>query len=151
VSSVPEPQRREQVFRLPRSAYLAVLFLLFGVAPLAFARGGDEGSEAVLGPRVALLLIPVVVGLFIARTATVVSTGGIEVRALLGRRRLSWEQVLALSVRGTRIYAVLQEGAVRLPCVRVSDLHTVAELSDGRLPAVARPVPKYAPARRRRR
>ena len=35
------------VFRLPRSAYLAVLFLLFCVAPLALAdAGGDEGGPA---------------------------------------------------------------------------------------------------------
>jgi hypothetical protein len=139
------------VFRLPRSAYLAVLFLLFGVAPLAFARGGDEGSAAVFGPRVALMLIPVAAAFFIARTATVVSSDGIEVRALFGRRRMSWAQLRGLSIRGTKIYAVLDDGAVRLPCVRVADLHAVAELSDGRLPPVARPVPRYAPSRRRRR
>ncbi len=150
MSSVPAPRLRERVFRLPRSAYFVVLFVLFGVAPLAFARGGDEGSVAVLGPRAVLVLIPVIIAFFIARTATVVSADGIEVRALLGRRRLPWAQIRGLSVRGTRVYAVVAEGAVRLPCVRVADLHDVAELSDGRLPPVARPTPKFAPSRRRR-
>jgi hypothetical protein len=105
----------------------------------------------VFGPRVALLLIPVLAALFIARTATVVSPDGIEVRALLGRRRLPWEEVRGLSIRGARIYAVVSNGLVRLPCVRVGDLHAVSELSAGRLPPVERPVPRYAASRRRRR
>jgi hypothetical protein len=150
VSSVPTPPTRRRAFRLPRLAYLAVLFVLFGVAPLAFAGGGDEGSPAVLGPRATLLLIPVIVAAYIARTATIVSTDGIEVRALLGRRRLSWQQVRGLSISGSRIYAVVAEGAVRLPCVRIADLHALADLSDGRLPDMAKPVPKFAPSRRPR-
>jgi hypothetical protein len=125
-----------------------VLFVLFGVAPLAFAGGGDEGSPAVLGPRAALLLIPVIVAAYIARTATIVSTDGIEVRALLGRRRLSWQQVRGLSITGARVYAVVGDGAVRLPCVRIGDLHAIAALSDGRLPEIAKPVPRFAPSRR---
>jgi hypothetical protein len=151
VSSTPSQRARSRVFRLSRSAYLVALFLLFGAAPLAFARSGDEGSEAVLGPRVALLLLPILAAVFIARTATIVSADGIQIRALFGRRWLPWSEVRGLSLDGNRVYAVVAGGAVRLPCVRIADLHAVAELSAGRLPPVAKPVPKYAPARRRRR
>lgn len=142
-----------RIFRLPRSAYLAVLFLLFCAAPLALSeRGGDEGGAAGWSWRVVLLLIPVLAAVFIARTATFVAPSGLRVRAAFGSRELSWNDVRGLSVTGNSVYAVLEGGgAVRLPCVATADLASISKASGGRLPAIAEPVRKYAPGRRRMR
>lgn len=140
------------VFRLPGFSYLAVLFLLLCAAPLALsADGGDEGASVGWTWRAVLLAVPVLAALFIARTATVVSPDGVTVRALFGSRRLPWDQVRGLSVSERSVYAVIDDGAVRLPCVRTSDLAAVSRASGGRLPQIADPVRKYAPGRRRRR
>ena len=149
---MPPAASPSRIFRLPGLTYLAVLFLLFCVAPLAFAYSGDEGAKAVLGPRILLLLIPVLAAVFIARTATIVDPNGIVVRAAFGRRQLPWEQVRGLTIEANTVYAVLDDGgAVRMPCVRVADLAAVSRASGGRLPEIAEPVAKFPPARRRRR
>ena len=150
----------EIALRLPRSAYLIVMFVLFGVIPLALAQTGStdlSGSShfgatgVAIGPRLALLLIPVVIAFYVARTATFVGPDGIRVRALLGTRTLGWDAVRGLSVRERAIYAVIQDGTVRLPCARIAHLHAIAEASDGRLPEMEQHVAKPAPSRRRRR
>jgi hypothetical protein len=148
-----------RVFRLPLSAYLVVLFLFFGAIPLAFTasgfsfddRSGEQGAPVVIGWQTLLLLVPVVAAVFIRRTATFVDDAGIRVRALLGSRRLAWDELRGLSVQGRSVYAVTFDGAVRLPCVHVTELGTVSRASGGRLPELADPKPKYAPQRRRRR
>lgn len=129
-----------RVFRLPRSAYLAVLFLALCVTPL------------VQHPLAALVyVIPVAGAVFIARTATIVDADGITVRALVGRRTLRWDDLRGLSFTGRNVYAVTTGGAVRLPCVRLSDLAAVSAASGGRLPQLPEATPKYAPSRRSRR
>jgi hypothetical protein len=140
------------VFRLPRSAYLAVLFLLFCAAPLAFARaGGDEGSEVGVTWRVIVLALPVIAAVFIWRTATFASAHGLRVRAAFGSRRLGWDELRGLSLSERAVYAVATDGgAVRLPCVRVSDLAAIAQVSEGRLPDIPAARAKHAPSRRRR-
>lgn len=148
-----------RAFRLPAPTYLIVLFLAFGAAPLAFtsvAFSRDEhgtltGGPATIGWQTLLLLAPVVAAVFIARTATFVNAEGIRVRALFGSRRLGWEGVRGLSIEGRNVYAVTAGGAVRLPCVHVNNLGDLSRASDGRLPEIADPKPKYAPSRRRRR
>jgi hypothetical protein len=140
-----------RVFRLPALAYLAVLFLLFGAAPIAFTGHGVEGEPAVLGPQTLVLIVPVLAAVFIARWATVVDADGVTVRAAFGRRRYGWAEVRGLAVEGTQVLLVLVDGSVRLPCVRVTDLAAVSRASDGRLPELADPTPKFAPQRRRRR
>jgi hypothetical protein len=146
-------------FRLPRSAYLIVLFLVFCTVPLALAGNGvhhadpDSGSTAsdvVIGWRLLFLLIPVLAAFFIARTRTQVDADGIRVRALFGGRRLPWDQVRGLSINDRSVYAVCADGSVRLPCVRVSDLNAVSAASEGRLPDIPPAKPKYAPSRRPR-
>jgi len=150
-----------RVFRLPRSAYLAVLFLLFCTVPLAFSTDGGRGIRDVtdsdnaisgfqLSPLVVLLVIPILAAVFIARTATIVDGDGIRVRALFGSRALPWASLRGLSVDERSVYAVTEDAAVRLPCVRVANLHELAAVSGGRLPEIARPKPKAAPMKRRR-
>jgi hypothetical protein len=147
------------VFRLPRTAYLIVLFIAFGTFPLAFTAegfrhdsgGGLVGPPAVVGWQTLLLLVPVVAAVFIARTATFVDGSGIRVRAAFGSRRLDWDEVRGLSVSGRSVYAVLGEGSVRLPCVHVADLAAVSRAAAGHLPPIAAPQPKFAPQKGRRR
>ena len=150
-----------RVFRLPRSAYLVVLFLLFGTLPLAFGDNQAHSADDVVrhlhkfaGVAVdwfwVFLFIPLLAALFIARTATFVDGAGIRVRALFGSRRLPWSEVRGLSVTGRSVYAVVAGGGVRLPCVRVNDLAELARHSGGHVPQVRDPIKKFAPARRRR-
>ncbi|HZZ97378.1 MAG TPA: PH domain-containing protein [Jatrophihabitantaceae bacterium] len=140
------------VFRLPRSAYVAVLILLFCVAPLALSRGGgDQGGSAGPTWRLVLLVIPVIAGIFIAQTATFVSAAGIRVRAAFGSRTLPWDKIRGLSITGHSVYAVCEDGSVRLPCVGLADLSALAQVSDGRLPDIPAAPRKYAPGRRSRR
>jgi hypothetical protein len=149
----------QRVFRLPKSTYLVVLFLLFGTVPLAFTAasfshdktGGLVGPPAVVGAQTLLLLIPVLAATFIARTATFVDESGIRIRAVLGSRRLGWDEVRGLSVDGRSVYAVTADGSWRLPCIHVNDLAAVSRASGGRLPEIADPKPKFAPTRRRMR
>lgn len=157
--SSPSPSPAARTFRLPRSAYLIVLFVLFCTVPLAFAGGTHDAASSAstssgsstdveYGPRLLLLLIPIAVTVFIARTRTRVDGDGISVRALLGTRLLPWSELRGLSVSGRSVYAVARDGSVRLPCVGVGDLAALSRASDGRLPEVAPPKPKYAPSRR---
>ena len=140
------------VFRLQRSAYLAVLFLLICAAPLTFAsEAGTQYGTVGLSWRLVLLLIPIVAAVFIARTATFASASGLRVRAAFGSRELPWDEVRGLSISGRSVYAVVDDGAVRLPCVGTGDLAAISRISGGRLPEVAEPTRKYAPSRRRRR
>jgi len=128
-----------RVFRLPRSAYLAVLILTFCVTPV------------VQHPLAALVyVVPVTAVVFIARTATIVDAEGITVRALLGHTSLPWTNVRGLSVTGRNVYALTADAAVRLPCVRVSDLAAVSAASGSHLPQLPQATPKYAPSRRHR-
>jgi PH (Pleckstrin Homology) domain-containing protein len=128
-----------RVFRLPRSAYLAVLFLALCATPL------------VQHPLASFVyVIPVAAAVFIARTATIVDDHGITVRALAGHRTLPWTDLRGLSVTGRSVYAVTDAAAVRLPCVRLADLAALSAASGGRLPQLPEATPKYAPSRRRR-
>ncbi len=95
-----EAPARSRTFRLPKSAYLAVLFLIFCTLPLAFAGDAGQGAKAVYGPRMLFLLIPVVAVVFIARTATIVTEDGIRVRAAFGSRRLRWDDLRGLNLEG---------------------------------------------------
>ncbi len=152
------------VFRISRTAYLVVPFLAAGVWPFALY-GGDNGSAyavfgseaqpgyaspAQLSPLILLFLLPILAIVFIARTATVVDRSGITVRAVFGSRKLPWDSLRGLSMTGRSVYAVQPDGSVRLPCVGVPQLARLSRASNGRLPEVAEPKPKFAPQRRRR-
>ena len=139
------------MFRLPGLTWVPVLFLWVGAIPVGFAANSGEGAPGRLGIGLLVLLIPALVSLFVARTATIVNGAGVLVRAPFGKRVMPWNDVRGLSVTGRAVYAVLRDGSVRLPCVRVSMLSEVARASGGRLPAMSDPVVKAPPARRRRR
>ena len=139
--------RAPLIIRVPRSGYLAVGFLAVGLAPLAFYGGSAHPLSATIGPLTLLYVIPLLAGLYVARTLTLITGDGIVVRAIFGQRAIAWEDVRGLSIIGRNIYAVLSDGSVRLPCVRVPDLAAVAAASAGRLPEIAAATPKYARGR----
>ena len=150
-SGVSSDAVAHRVFRLPALAYLTLLFLLFGTAPLAFTTGGYEGEEAKVGPQTLWLLVPIVAAVFIARWATIVDSTGLTIRAAFGKRVLPWAEVRGLSVKDRSVYAITDAGAWRLPCVHVRDLAVLSRASGGHLPEIDFPTPKFAPSRRRRR
>ena len=78
---------RPRTYRLSALAYLAVVILFFGTLPLAVAGNGTRLAPPVFSPRLLLLAIPLVAAIFIRRTATIVDTEGITVRAAFGSRR----------------------------------------------------------------
>jgi hypothetical protein len=156
----PDPGPISRAFRLSRAAYIAVPLLIFGTAPLAF---GDDHPRDIQDsahssnfsaidwtPRALLLIVPLLAAIFIARTATFVSPDGIRIRAAFGSRRLPWSGMRGLTVSGRSVYAVIDGGAVRLPCVGVAQLSEVARASNGHIPQLRDPVRRFAPARRRR-
>lgn len=138
------------VFRLPRTAYLVIVFLFFGAVPLAFTASGTYAPPAQVGIQTLVILIPAIATIFVARTATTVDAVGIAVRVAFGSRAMRWDEIRGLSVTGRNVYAVLADGSVRLPCIRVANLADVSRASDGRLPEIARPRLKQPPTRRRR-
>lgn len=134
-------------FRLPRSSYLAVLFLVLGVTVLLFQ------------PWFAFLfLVPIAVAAFIARRGTDVDGQGVTVHALLRSETFPWSQVrgIAVSDKG-RVSIALRDAAggiaatVRLPCVATSGLPVLAEASGGALPSLPAAVVVPAPGRAKRR
>jgi hypothetical protein len=139
------------IIRVSRASYLVVGFLAVGVAPVALYGGAEHPEQARISPLTLLYIVPILVAVFIARTLTMVNSDGIIVRALFGQRALPWDQIKGLSVSGRSVYAVLTDGAVRLPSVRIRDLAAIAVASGGRLPEIPEAIPKYAPSPHRRR
>ncbi|MHA3701449.1 PH domain-containing protein [Jatrophihabitans sp. YIM 134969] len=134
-------------FRLPKSSYLAVLFLALGVSVLLF--------QPWFG---FLYLVPVAVALFIARRGTDVDADGVTVHALLRSERFPWSQVRGIAVDAKGRVALALRGAdggvaatVRLPCIGTAGLPVLAEASGGALPDLPAAVITPAPGRTRRR
>jgi hypothetical protein len=117
--------------RTNRTALLAVLFLVFGVTPLAFVRSW----------LLVLYLAPALAVLWIYRVGTDIDSDGVTVRALFGVRRVGWDEVRGLSMNGARkVRLVLSDGQLlRMPLVRARDLPAIAVVSGGRVPDVTAP------------
>jgi hypothetical protein len=120
------------VFRLPRSAYLPVLFLGFGVTVLVSSWAWT-----------AVYLVPLLGALFVARRATVVDARQISVRAMFGSERIPWTRVrgLLISERGHVSVALDDQSAVLLPYVRVRHLPVLSQVSGNLVPAIPARVP----------
>jgi Bacterial PH domain len=115
------------VFRLPRSAYLPVLFLTFGVTVLVSSWAWT-----------AVYLVPLLAAFFVARRATLVDTREITVRAMFGHARIPWSRVrgLLISERGHVSVALDDQSAVLLPFVRVRHLPVLSQVSGNLVPAI---------------
>ncbi|WP_431958089.1 PH domain-containing protein [Nocardia lijiangensis] len=118
-----------KVIRIQPLAYLGVVVLALCV--FLFFVGWPAGLWW-------LLLLPVVVAAWVARTRTVVSDAGLDLRTLFGSRHLDWDQVKGVSLpkRGF-VRAHLADGSeVKLPAVSYDQLRTLITASKGRLPDV---------------
>ncbi|MFD8498994.1 PH domain-containing protein [Amycolatopsis sp. NPDC059657] len=114
------------VFRIPGVAYLAIALLVVCVIPLAF--GGIPGLQA-------LLLVPVALIVFVARTRTTAHSGGLTVSTVFGQRELPWEVLKGFVIsKSARVSAVLSDDSkVGLPTVRTRHLPVIAVVSGGRM------------------
>jgi len=121
--TIHEPKRA--VFRLPLVALAAVVLLAVCATPLAFS-----------APWLWLLyLVPLGLAWWVVRLRTDADAGGIRVRQLFTSRRLPWDDIAGLRLRGSAwVRAELRDGAqVTLPNVRTGDVPALALVSGGRL------------------
>ncbi|MET8230435.1 PH domain-containing protein [Micromonospora sp. NPDC005298] len=113
-------------FRHNQAILVAAVIAFIGALPLANARG-------YLLP---VLLVPLGVAVWAWRAGTDADARGLRLRALLGQRRIDWEQVVELTsdTRG-RAVARLDDGQqVTLPAVRGVDLPHLVSASGQALP-----------------
>lgn len=113
----------------------AVTFL--GAVPFATSRW-------YLAP---ILLVPLAVAVWGWRSGTDADAEGLRLRALLGSRRLRWDQVDRLGTAGRgRAYAVLTDGnAVALPAVGAADLPRLVAVTAPGSTAPGTPEPELEP------
>lgn len=122
-------QRRPKAvtMRVNRASLLACLAIAACATPIADMAGG---------PAPVIYLVPVLLTVWILRTATVVDSRGMTVRTMFTTRRIGWDDVHSLRLDERRwVRAVLgSEQQVRLSAVRVRDVPKLALMSGGRLP-----------------
>jgi hypothetical protein len=147
VTGAPEiPPNPKAVFRIPRTAYFVIGFLIFCMTPAAL---GEIHWLAVL------YLIPLALIVFVRRMRTTADAQGLKVRTMFGHRDLAWSELKGLALnKKSKVSAVLaDESQVRLPTVRTRHLPVLSLVSDGRLhdpsgliaePAVTAPEPAVA-------
>ncbi|WP_083884202.1 PH domain-containing protein [Nocardia higoensis] len=120
---------KRTVIRVTQLAYLGVVVLALGV--FLFVVGW---------PKLLwwLMLLPVAVIVWIARTRTVVSDDGLDLRRVFSSRHLDWEQIKGVSIpkRGYVRAHLADESVVSLPAVGYDQLRKLITASDGRLPDV---------------
>ncbi|MFQ6395016.1 PH domain-containing protein [Nocardia sp. KC 131] len=121
------PQPAAKVIRVTQLAYLGVLVLLFCV------------FFPFVGWPIALwwlLLIPVAVAVWIYRTRTTVSEGGLDLRTVFGSRHLDWSQVAGVTIpkRGFVRAHLTDDTDVKLPAVSYDRLRELIAASGGRIP-----------------
>jgi hypothetical protein len=112
--------------RTTRVALIAVGFGALCLSPLALYK-----------PWLLLLFgVPAVLAARVLRAGVDVDADGITARALIGRRRVPWDEVAGLRVgrRGEVALVLTGGGAVRLPTVRARHLPLIAAASGGRVP-----------------
>ncbi|WP_240630756.1 PH domain-containing protein [Mycolicibacterium sp. GF69] len=115
------------VIRISPMAHFAVAFLAFSMLALVLA-----GLTWVA----ALLIIPIVLSVFVARYRTVADRETVTARTLLGSETMRWDDVDGLRFgKGSSAYAHLRDGRdVRLPAVTFATLPMLTEASGGRVP-----------------
>ena len=122
----PAPTAAPVTFRaVPLVGLVAVAFFALGLSPIAF-----QANWWFL-----LLLVPVAVGVVVARTATVVDGAGLRTRTAVGGRRLPWDEVATLRVAARGWVRAVGTGGAEtpLPGIRTRDLGRVGEASGGRI------------------
>ncbi|MBB4685513.1 PH domain-containing protein [Amycolatopsis jiangsuensis] len=117
---------RKAVFRIPSTAYLAIGLLIVCVTPVALGEiGGFQW----------LYVFPLALLVFVARTRTVATREGLNVRTVFGKRDLPWSSLKGLAITNkARVRAVLGDDTqVALPTVRTRHLPVLALVSEGKI------------------
>ncbi|RJQ90100.1 PH domain-containing protein [Amycolatopsis panacis] len=117
---------RKAVFRIPSTAYLAIGLLTVCVTPVALGEiGGFQW----------LYVFPLALLVFVARTRTVATKEGMNVRTVFGKRDLPWSSLKGLAITNkARVRAVLGDDTqVPLPTVRTRHLPVLALVSEGKI------------------
>ena len=122
-------------FRLPRSAYLPVVFLGIGVTVLVSSWAWT-----------AVYLVPLAAAVFVARRSTVVDAEQITVRAIFGTVRVPWTRVRGLLIdeRKRVSLALDDQSSLELPYVRVRHLAVLSQVSGNLVPAIPADAPAEA-------
>jgi hypothetical protein len=120
-------QTKKAVFRIPRTAFLAIAFLVICMTPFAFS--GVPGLQA-------FYLVPLILLIFVQRTQTVATENGLAIRTVFTSRVLSWSELKGLVLtKKARVRAVLtDDNQVALPTIRTRHLPVLSLISGGRLP-----------------
>jgi Bacterial PH domain len=135
------PPNPTAVFRIPRTSYFAIAFLIFCMTPAAL---GEIHWLAVL------YLIPIALLAFVRRTRTTADSEGLQIRTMFGGQDLPWSGVKGLSLsKKSKVSAVLaNDSRVALPTVRTRHLPVLSLVSGGLLPDPSGLIaPPAAPAR----
>jgi hypothetical protein len=113
-------------FRKPGAIAITALLALLGSVSLA-----SQGGWLILVP-----LIPLAIAVWAWRAGTDVNTYGIRVRALLGNRIVTWDEVEALvpDQRGGVLAALTNGSTLPLTAVKEADLPRLLTAS-GKTPA----------------
>ena len=108
-------------------AYFAVGFFTLGLTALVFA-----------GPVwfTALLVVPVLLGLAVARYRTTASRETVTARTLIGSRTVPWDEIDGLRFdKKLWASAHLKDGSdLRLPAVTFATIPQLTAATDGRVP-----------------
>lgn len=133
MENVADEQRKDQpgrgrkaIFTTPRTALLAIAFLVLCMTPAAL---GEVPWLAIL------YVVPLALLVFVLRTRTVADENGLTVRTMLGRRELPWSALKGLALTdNAKVRAVLTDGSqITLPTVRTRHLPVLSVVSAGRL------------------
>lgn len=121
------PPNPKAVFRIPRTSYFAIAFLVFCMTPAAL---GEIHWLAVL------YLVPIALLVFVWRTRTIADSEGLKTRTMFGGRDLPWSSLKGLSLnKKSKVSAVLKDDSkITLPTVRTRHLPVLSLVSDGLLP-----------------
>ncbi|WFE64352.1 MULTISPECIES: PH domain-containing protein [Micromonospora] len=113
-------------FRHHQAVLVAAVIATIGALPLAAAR-------AYLLP---VLLVPLVVAAWAWRSGTDADRRELRLRALVGSRRVPWEQVVELTAdpRGRAVVRLADGQQLPLPAVRGVDLPRLVSITGQALP-----------------
>jgi Bacterial PH domain len=122
-----KPAQDRVVIKISPMAHLAVGFLAIGLLALVLSGPSWTGI---------LLIIPIGLSAYIARSRTVADRETVTARTLLGSETVPWDEVHGLKFsRGSSAYAHLTDGReLRLPAVTFATLPLLTDASGGRVP-----------------
>jgi hypothetical protein len=122
-----KPAQDRVVIKISPMAHLAVGFLVIGLLALVLSGPSWTGI---------LLIIPIGLSAYIARSRTVADRETVTARTLLSSETVPWDEVHGLKFgKGSSAYAHLTDGRkLRLPAVTFATLPLLTDASGGRVP-----------------